>query len=370
MTQAANQLKPVENQSEYIEDEIELIDLLRVIWKWKYLILAGTLICALVAAAISSLMPKVYQTATILELDDIRILSNYSADENNETDMNVQPVYLDSPTSIRSMLELGVLSSDIIKYLKGSNNIDLQLLSDFNSAIHGDGHILEVNYQTPDAQVGIAVLNSIKPVLIKKYENRIKLLQSNYDQILLVKKQEIAALEDKIKILKTGIQNVSRRMDKLDSDIDFLQGLIKSMITLRDQFFIKDKSDNVSIVLLYGNTIQQNFELIKSYKNDLLRYDSENKNSQIELNRLKALVERQKKEVRKLENWKNNIQYIRVAKAADFNVQFVQKSRTKYTLIGAIVGGVLMIFLSFLLDYIFMAVKRQKNKSIIRNNLG
>jgi len=34
----------------YPEDEIELMDYLLVIWKWKYLILAGTLVFGLVAA--------------------------------------------------------------------------------------------------------------------------------------------------------------------------------------------------------------------------------------------------------------------------------------------------------------------------------
>ena len=40
------------------EDEIELMDYLLVIWKWKYLILAGTVICALIVYIISFTTPK------------------------------------------------------------------------------------------------------------------------------------------------------------------------------------------------------------------------------------------------------------------------------------------------------------------------
>ena len=33
-------------RTDNFDDEIELIDILRVIWKWKYVILAGTLLWA------------------------------------------------------------------------------------------------------------------------------------------------------------------------------------------------------------------------------------------------------------------------------------------------------------------------------------
>jgi len=42
VTDQLQQTKPDEHRY-YPEDEIELMDYLLVIWKWKYLILAGTL---------------------------------------------------------------------------------------------------------------------------------------------------------------------------------------------------------------------------------------------------------------------------------------------------------------------------------------
>ena len=51
---------------ENYEDEIELIDILRVIWKWKYFILAGTVLCGLIAAIISLNMSKIYSTDMVL----------------------------------------------------------------------------------------------------------------------------------------------------------------------------------------------------------------------------------------------------------------------------------------------------------------
>ena len=47
-------------------DEIELIEYLKVIWKWKYLILVGTIICVMTAGVVSILMPKTYRIETVI----------------------------------------------------------------------------------------------------------------------------------------------------------------------------------------------------------------------------------------------------------------------------------------------------------------
>ena len=64
--QEPNQKQYPQNYPPY-EDEINLIDYLKVLWKWKWLIIAGTLICAVAAAVISSQMPKIYRVATVIE---------------------------------------------------------------------------------------------------------------------------------------------------------------------------------------------------------------------------------------------------------------------------------------------------------------
>ncbi len=50
------------------EEEVELIDYLRVIWKRRWLIVGGTLICMLAALVVSLLLPKVYETSLNLQI--------------------------------------------------------------------------------------------------------------------------------------------------------------------------------------------------------------------------------------------------------------------------------------------------------------
>jgi LPS O-antigen subunit length determinant protein (WzzB/FepE family) len=69
-----------ENQNEhryYPEDEIELMDYLLVIWKWKYIILTGTFDFALAVAIISFItwkqQVKIYHTNIVIQPGIIKI---------------------------------------------------------------------------------------------------------------------------------------------------------------------------------------------------------------------------------------------------------------------------------------------------------
>ncbi len=73
---SAKHSEPVKSQTDIPEDEIELIDLLRVIWKWKYLIIGGTFAFALVAVIISLNMTKIYSVDTILEPGILNIIND------------------------------------------------------------------------------------------------------------------------------------------------------------------------------------------------------------------------------------------------------------------------------------------------------
>src|SRR5262245_35191967 len=55
------------------EGEVELIDHLRVLWKWKRLIVGGTLTAALIAFAITTITPKTYRATVTLLVTESKI---------------------------------------------------------------------------------------------------------------------------------------------------------------------------------------------------------------------------------------------------------------------------------------------------------
>ena len=61
-------------------EEVDLMDYLEVIWRWKYLILLGTFVCAIVAGVVSLSLPKLYETTEVVEIGKVR--DNLLADVN------------------------------------------------------------------------------------------------------------------------------------------------------------------------------------------------------------------------------------------------------------------------------------------------
>ncbi|MBW2545529.1 MAG: hypothetical protein JRD43_08815, partial [Deltaproteobacteria bacterium] len=71
MTERDSSQQPYpQNYPPYYEDEINLIDYLRVLWKWKWLIMAGTLICAIAAMGVTMVMyPAKHVTECTISLN-------------------------------------------------------------------------------------------------------------------------------------------------------------------------------------------------------------------------------------------------------------------------------------------------------------
>ena len=111
MTDQPQQANPNDHRY-YPDDEIELMDYLLVIWKWKYLIIAGTFGFALAAAIISFIswkqQPTMYRTNIVLKPGVLRI------------DETGNKVFIDTPENIKSILE-NDLKYKMLDYIKNSN---------------------------------------------------------------------------------------------------------------------------------------------------------------------------------------------------------------------------------------------------------
>ena len=100
-----HQTQTESHRIEHYQDEIELIDYLRVIWKWEYFIIADTVAFGLIAAIISFNMPKIYSIDMVLRPGILSI---------NERGKNV---YIDSPQNIKALIDSETFTNDILNYL-------------------------------------------------------------------------------------------------------------------------------------------------------------------------------------------------------------------------------------------------------------
>ena len=126
------------------EDTIELIDYLRVVWKWKWFIIILTIACAIAAGIISFSLPKIYEVSMLIEPAVIDI------------DKNSKPIFLDSPSNIKSKIDSQAYNGKIYTRL----NADPKKLElNFKTVQPINSNILRISLEMEDINKGIQSLS-------------------------------------------------------------------------------------------------------------------------------------------------------------------------------------------------------------------
>jgi capsular polysaccharide biosynthesis protein len=150
-----NPQQPPQNYPPY-EDEINLIDYLKVLWKWKWLIIAGTLLCAIIAAVISLQMPKIYEISMVIEPGIIELKDDGSF------------IYIDSGANITGKINGDIYSKRIQKAL----NLDpLKTGVKFKSANVKGANMVNITsqWQEVDTELGVKVTEQMVHLLSNDY---------------------------------------------------------------------------------------------------------------------------------------------------------------------------------------------------------
>ena len=191
------------------EDEIELMDYLKVLWKWKYLILVGTLVCAIGAAVVSLNMTKVYGITTVLEPGMLKVTDDGKT------------VYIDSPQNIKAVIETGAFNGQILKNIKfpNPNKEDVPDSVRCKVTIPKVTHALEVVYETPHVDVGLQIVKNLNKLLLERYGKLMKYYQENYDNAIRSKSNEAFKLNEKTAKVKHAISTAEAENDAAVSEI-------------------------------------------------------------------------------------------------------------------------------------------------------
>jgi len=387
------------------EKEIELIDILRVIWKWKYLIVVGTLLFSVGVAIVSLAMNKIYSIDMILSPGILRI------------EENGKQIFIDSPENIQALIEEGTFDTQILKIISNpaDNNLPKSLV--FKVNIPKSSNTLKVSYQTSNIDRGLTILETLSKLLINTYsslvsyykseaemqvqlkntemlklQNGIKEVGNNIATIKAQEESEIKEIDYKIANLKAEIQTRKRKIANLEEGISETQSEIGRinkntdlLIEERNKFLSNTKSgDDILSSLVYSNTILQNIGYLNTLKNNInnnnsLIYseklsietainaiknlesqkDKLKKETKYEIENLKTKIENfenMKKDVlqqiKDLELKNNNIQNIKILQPP-VSTPFPVKPKVKLNIILATVLGVfMMVFLAFFMEYL------------------
>ena len=292
------------------EDTIELIDYLRVVWKWKWFIIILTIACAIGAGIISFSLPKIYEVSMMIEPGVIDI------------DNNSKPIFLDSPSNIQSKIDSQAYNSKIYTRL----NADPKKLElNFKTVQPKNSNILKISLEMEDVNKGIQSLSTLFNNLIEEYQHYCDYRKSGIDQQIAMNKLQLDISLDEKNYLKQEISIVKANNDKIIKERNMV---LKKM----------DSSSDKLSLLIYSNIVQQNISQINHLN--------------IRINILMSEVERIKSEIEILKIKRQSIANIKLIQPPQSSIYPIKPKKKLNVILAFVVGLFIAIFLAFFIEYI------------------
>jgi capsular polysaccharide biosynthesis protein len=376
------QPEPRDQMREHFDDEVQLIDYLRVIWKWKWLIILGTFLCMVVAGVVSFNMPKIHEVSMTIEPGII------GADKDGKF------IYLDSRDNIEEKIREGLYNRRIEKVL---NINPLKKDIKFQVRPQKASNFIKVTSEWKENEVefGKKALVHLLAVISKEYENVVQPRKDDYEKQILMKQNQIKEVEiqrkdidkqillelntigakkNNIKLNKATLNIMQDREKELLQEIKNVKNNTERIVQERNTILQhKGNADDISL-LLYSTTIQQNvayFNQLSNQINDLrtekeiasmkienLKKDINDINTEIERSKLKkteglqAKINDLKLQIDSLSIEKGMIKNVRIIQDPEASIRPIKPKKRLNILLAGVAAFMMIMFLIFFLEYI------------------
>ena len=372
----------------YYEDEINLIDYLLVLWKWKRLIIAGTLICTVIAIVISFQMPRIYEVSMAVEPGIAGVKEDGSF------------IYIDSVANLNGKIAEGIYNKRVEKALQ----LDpLKAMVKFKSVIIKKANIINITsqWQEKDTDLGVKATRQLLSLLSNDYGNIIEQRKGNYDKQISMKQNEISNIEtqrkdidqqiklkrdniegiqNNIKLRQATLENISQRREELLTEIKGVKDNMEKIAQQRDSLLEgKNLDKNTISFLLYFSTIQQNVVYFNQLSNQIYDLGASEKKIEVEIERLNKGINEIKMEIERLYLSKTEglqtdindinaqintlnlekglIGNIKVIQEPEVSLHPVKPKKKQIVLLAGVVALFMFVFLAFFVEYIKNASK-------------
>ncbi len=327
------------------------MDYLKVIWKWKYLILVGTLVCAVGAAVISLQMTKVYGINTVLQPGILKVTDDGKT------------VYIDSPQNIKALIETGAFNGQILKNIQVSDSNDLPKSVGFEVKIPKGTNALDVLYETPNIELGLQIVEKLNKAMLEKYGRLVEYYKENWKMQIAQRVSEVEDEEAVLDATKKEMQILEKTINELEAEARLVKENTASLIKQRDKFVSRETDTrNVLSAILFTNTIQQNIMLAKEYRDDLSEYRSRREAQALRLETTQNKIKNLLGVIKSLEFKKDRIQNIQIIKPPKPSLSPIKPKTRLNVMLAAVVGLFLTVFLAFFVEYISKYKSREDDQ--------
>ncbi|MFQ5455458.1 MAG: Wzz/FepE/Etk N-terminal domain-containing protein [Nitrospirota bacterium] len=351
------------------EEEIELIDYIRVIWKRKYIIVLGTLLCMITAGIVSLMMSGIYKGSLILEVGKTYILEKGLIEE---------------PKTVEEIIKSDEMSLKLKEILKSED--DVSYINNRIKVNTKSNPLIKITYQSGEQGEIRDALNFLANSIIKehkkKYDNTIIVLNQRLNSV----KEQIKKNMDKINDNKKKSTNIKKKIKRVKEQIKIDNSYIK---VVRDQIgvFTNGISDvnkqverlNVSkiepleMLFLQTNIKDQQTQLIwlrrelndikirnaerekniTNMENQILDIESQNSELQIHNEGLKETMA-------EIENFKSLTENTRIRSQAVVSERPIKPNKRMNVLIAGAIGLMSTLIIAFFAEYLQNVEKKSE----------
>jgi len=263
------------------QEELTLKDYIRILKKRRKLIIWGTIICLVTAAAVSLILPRIYQSQMILEVGKI-----YLPPAKEKPKQEIE--FLEEPDATAEILRSEALLSRVREQLgldesleQMRDNLETITFQDDVSPTKMGSPLVEVIYQDTPPETVVNVLTGLAEIVIEEH-------QKKYLDNVTALKNQVVNLEEKIsgmqkvvdrqlELRRSLVQRAEMIVKKISDFDDKVDGKQDSGVNQVDAFFIDSYASNQERIISTLNeamaeidtAVAENQEKIGDFKDEI-----------------------------------------------------------------------------------------------------
>jgi capsular polysaccharide biosynthesis protein len=364
------------------DKDVELIDLLDVVWKRKWLIIIPTVFIVLAAGAASLLKPSVWEVDAILVPSKIFIQTAQG---------QFVEVLITDPKQIAGQINQESYNALIAAELK----LDIHGFPDIRAEALPETKLVRMSVRTRDADQAKSILQSLFVLLKGELDRKVEVEVKSIDTQITTKQNSMKDMENDIKVKGFDIRSQEIEKERIKGEIEANKNKIaiseeRSKSILEEMKSVKARIDDIDrelmsaiaekkegrdavSLLLYSNEVQQNLryygtldekltlERVTQENFRLDNKDAEEKIKQIDtkigqtnaqIASVKNTIDTTQSEVGLLEDQKQRIDYAQLVKAPTSSQNPVSPRLLVVIVIFGVISLMAFTMLAFLWEYI------------------
>ncbi len=321
--------------------ELELIDYLNILWKRKWIIIIGTLLCMIITGIVSFIIKPVYEVDAIIQPGKFFV---------EDQSGNIEEIVVETPEQIANK----VIHKSYNAVIAAQLNVREEQLPRFRAENIRDTLLTRIWVNEEDISLGKRILQSLLEFIKEEMDEKIEVEFNNIDAKIKANEIERERRIREIQILNKRLKIIDQRKKDITAEIksvrDKINELEKEQLTVLRK---ENRSDIESLgLLLYSNEIQQSLQYYDILNEKLSEERLQEEDVHSSVQEEEATISKIDNMIANLKERKGRIDRAKIIKEPASSISPVYPKKKLSILIAGILSFMVFTILAFFFDYI------------------